>query len=120
MGKETKKQHYVPRCYLKRFSRDGRSINTYDKKLSKTYQASMMAVCYEDSLYTLSDKFVERNNAASDATKVNRLTIGHDYFSKDIEPNLDILLMRTILVNLDKRRRHKFADGLGESMPSLV
>lgn len=92
MGKETKKQHYVPRCYLKRFSRDGRSINTYDKKQSKTYQASMMAVCYEDSLYTLSDKFVERNNAASDATKVNRLTIEHDYFSKDIEPNLDILL----------------------------
>ena len=73
MGKETKKQHYVPRCYLKRFSRDGRSINTYDKKLSKTYQASMMAVCYEDSLYTLSDKLWKYLQDYLNGNKVNNL-----------------------------------------------
>lgn len=92
MGKETKKQHYIPRCYLKRFSCDGKSIYAYDKKLSKTYQTSMMAVCCEDSLYTLSNEFVARNNAASGVPKVNRLSIEYDYFAQGIEPNLDILL----------------------------
>lgn len=82
MGNETIRQHYIPRCYLKRFSSDGKSINTYDKKLSKTYQTSMMAVCYEDRLYSLSDDFVTRNNAAPGASKVNRLTIEYDFLLK--------------------------------------
>lgn len=86
------KQHYVPRCYLKWFSPDGGSLHTYDKKISKKYQASMMAVCCMDNLYTISDKFVAKNNAAASDSTVNRLTIEHDFFSKTVEPNLDLLL----------------------------
>ena len=31
------KQHYIPRCYLKRFSNNERSIFTYDKCKSESY-----------------------------------------------------------------------------------
>lgn len=84
------RQHYVPRCYLKWFSLDGRSLHAYDKILSKQYRTSMMSVCYEDNLYTISDAFVFKNNV--NASTINRLTIEHDFFSRSIEPNLDILL----------------------------
>lgn len=89
---QNNKQHYVPRCYLKWFSPDGRSLYTYDKKAAKNYQASMMSVCCEDNLYTISDEFVSRNNAETETTVINRLTIEHDFFSKDIEPNLALML----------------------------
>lgn len=92
MGKQTKRQHYIPRCYLKRFSSDAKSVYAYDKKLSKTYQTSIMSVCYENNIYTISDEFISRNNAEKGASKINSQTIEHDFFSKDIEPNLDLLL----------------------------
>jgi len=92
MGKQTKRQHYIPRCYLKWFSSDEKSVFAYDKKLSKTYQTSIMSVCYENNIYTISDEFITRNNAEKGASKINRLTIEHDFFSQDIEPNLDLLL----------------------------
>ena len=63
MGKQTKRQHYIPRCYLKWFSTGRKSIYAYDKKLSKAYDAPMMSVCFENNLYTISEEFVARNNA---------------------------------------------------------
>ena len=92
MGKQTKRQHYIPRCYLKWFSANGKSIYTYDKKLSKAYDAPMMSVCFENNLYTISDEFVARNNAESGTSEINRLTIERDFFSKGVEPNLDLML----------------------------
>lgn len=92
MGKQTKKQHYIPRCYLKWFSSDGKSIHTYDKKLSKKYDASLMSVCFEKDLYTISDEFVAKNNAEAGTSTINRQTIEKDFFSKDVEPNLDLML----------------------------
>ena len=32
------RQHYIPRCYLKRFSDNEKSIHTYDKKHCKKYK----------------------------------------------------------------------------------
>ena len=49
---EKKKQHYVPRFYLKRFSSDGKSINLYNLKSSKTIlQANLKNQCYRDYFY---------------------------------------------------------------------
>lgn len=53
------KQHFIPRCYLRRFSDKGNSIYTYDKIISKSYQASLMSVCFEDDLYTISNSYIE-------------------------------------------------------------
>ncbi len=92
MGKQTKRQHYISRCYLKWFSANGKSIYTYDKKLSKAYGAPMMSVCFENNLYTISDEFVARNNAEAGTSEINRLTIERDFFSKGVEPSLDLML----------------------------
>lgn len=45
------KQHYIPRCYLKQFSGNPKSVYTYDKISSKAYRASLMSVCCEDDIY---------------------------------------------------------------------
>jgi len=92
MAKQAKRQHYVPRCYLKWFSSDGKSIHTYDKKLSKAYDAPMMSVCFEKDLYTISDEFVAKNNSEDGTSAINRLSIEKDFFSEDVEPNLDLML----------------------------
>lgn len=85
------KQHYIPRCYLKRFSSNAKSIFTYDKINSKSYPASLMSVCFENDMYTMSDSFVEKNNAEND-TKIDQLSLEHDHFASTVEPFLAKLL----------------------------
>lgn len=85
------KQHYIPRCYLKRFSDNDKSLFTYDKLQSKVYPASMMSVCCEDDIYSISDSYVEKNNKKT-GHNFNRLSIEHDHFANLIEPNLSQLL----------------------------
>ena len=80
------KQHYIPRCYLKRFSDNEKSIYTYDKKASKSYQASMMAVCCEKDIYTLSDEYVKKSREEAKGEPINNLTIEKDHFAHDVEP----------------------------------
>lgn len=79
------KQHYIPRCYLKRFSENKKSIYTYDKQHSKKYNASLMSVCCEDDIYTFSEEFVKRNKEEGNCT-INRLSIGTDHFAHTVEP----------------------------------
>jgi len=80
------KQHFVPRCYLKRFSDNEKYIYTYDKTNSKSYRASLMSVCCEDEMYTLSDEYVAKTKEETGA-ELNNLSIEKDYFAKEIEYN---------------------------------
>lgn len=79
------KQHYIPRCYLRRFSDKEKSIATYDKKNCRKYNASLMSVCCVDDLYTISDSYVEETNKSGKGT-INRLSIEKDHFSQGVEP----------------------------------
>ena len=79
------KQHYIPRCYLKRFSENEKSIYTYDKIHCKRYNASLMSVCCEDDLYTISDNYVKNNNNEGKSV-INSLSIETDHFAHTIEP----------------------------------
>lgn len=79
------KQHYIPRCYLKRFSKNEKCIYTYDKIHSKRYNASLMSVCCEDDLYTISDNYVKNNNEEGKCM-INGLSIETDHFAHTIEP----------------------------------
>lgn len=89
--KNLMKQHYIPRCYLKRFSDNDKSIFTYDKQQSKTYSTSMMSVCCENDMYTISDSFIEKNNEETD-NHLNKLSLEHDYFANFMEPMFSQLL----------------------------
>lgn len=79
------KQHYIPRCYLRRFSDNEKSISSYDKMQCKRYNASMMSVCCEDDLYTMSDEYVRSNNEEGKST-IDNLSIEKGHFAKTIEP----------------------------------
>ena len=70
---------------MKRFSDNEKSIYAYDKISSKSYQASLMSVCCEDELYTISEEFVRRNNQEG-GSEINRLSIEKEHFSRNIEP----------------------------------
>lgn len=92
------KQHYIPRIYLKRFSDNEKSIFTYDKKLSKAYSASMMSVCFEDDMYTISDKFVRESNKET-CGNINKFSLEKEHFAKLEEP-----LFSQLLKTLDEVR----------------
>lgn len=86
------KQHYIPRCYLKRFSNNERSIHTYDKTTSKSYNAPLMSVCCEEDMYTLSDEYVKRC-WEENHQEINNLTIEKEHFARDVEPNYSRFLL---------------------------
>lgn len=85
------KQHYIPRCYLRRFSNNDKSIHAYDKLCSKSYRASLMSVCCKEDMYTLSDEYVNRTKTET-GSDINNLSIEKDLFAKDIEPLYSQLL----------------------------
>lgn len=80
---DTKRHHYVPRCYLKYFSKDGTNINTFiigeDKMPSPI---TMKSVCVQKNFYTIS-----KESAVEIGVKENY--IEKDFFEKQIEPQLD-------------------------------
>lgn len=79
------KKHYIPRCYLKRFSDNEKSIHTYDKLHCKRYNASMMSVCCEDDIYTMSDEYVKSSNEEGRST-IDKFSIESGHFAKTVEP----------------------------------
>lgn len=85
------KQHYIPRCYLKQFSDNPKSVYTYDKISSKAYRASLMSVCCEDNIYSLSDSFVEDSNNQNGG-HLNTLSIEKEHFANFVEPEFIKLL----------------------------
>lgn len=91
------KQHYIPRCYLKQFSDNPKSIYTYDKINSKAYSASLMSVCCDDDIYSLSDAFVKESNEKSGG-HINNLSIEKDHFAHFVEPEFSKLLREIDLI----------------------
>jgi hypothetical protein len=48
---EAKTEHYVPKSYLKRFARDGKSIFTFDKFAQRVFRTSIENVACENYFY---------------------------------------------------------------------
>ena len=70
---------------MKRFSDNERSIHTYDKIHCKKYNASLMSVCCEDDLYTMSEEYVKESNERRDGV-INRFSLETDHFAHGVEP----------------------------------
>ena len=47
----TKKQHYVPRFYLERFSDDKNFVHIYDFKQNKYFKSKPEEICLQNCLY---------------------------------------------------------------------
>lgn len=95
---ETKRHHYVPRCYLKYFSNDGTNINTFiigENKMPNPI--TMKGVCVQKNFYTLGE--AEALNAG-----VNENYIEKDFFEKQVEPQLDrtIRLFEGLKIAIEK------------------
>lgn len=53
--------------------------------LCKQYNASMMSVCCEDDLYSMSDEYVRSNNEKGKST-IDNLSIEKEHFAETVEP----------------------------------
>lgn len=101
MGK-TKRQHYVPRTYLKRFSFDGIRIHSFLIKKSKSFltdnelsalhkDISISDVCVAQNYYTI-DESNSHNNRG-----LKKMYLEKDFFQDYAEP-----LLSTTIANLEK------------------
>lgn len=97
--KEHRKHHYVPQCYLRNFSSDGRSIWTYDKIKSDNniYSSAIDNICFIDEFYTLPEGRMKEYRQE----RKNQLYIECDYFANSIEPQYDNMLKK-IISNKDR------------------
>ncbi|EKD99434.1 MAG: hypothetical protein ACD_22C00256G0007 [uncultured bacterium] len=64
--KFTKKQHYIPRFYLRKFSQNDETLNVYDRKKGKNGEfrkdQSINEIGHENNFYTYTDIGGERKN----------------------------------------------------------
>lgn len=81
---ENKKQHYVPKVYLRNFSGEDKFINAFDKISGKSYKAVINNICCEDNLYTVWDL----NFEAGQLYGTRDLGIEKDFFSQSVEKQL--------------------------------
>lgn len=97
MGKkEHKRHHYIPQCYLKNFSPDGKSLWTYDKLNSKSYSSAIDNICCIDEFYTLPDGCIKKY---TDERK-NQLYIECDFFAENKESQY-VQMLKKIITNKD-------------------
>lgn len=50
---DTKKEHYVPRCYLKHFEADNGKIKVFDKKIMQVREQHILEVAMENYFYDI-------------------------------------------------------------------
>ncbi|WP_302576889.1 DUF4238 domain-containing protein [Phocaeicola barnesiae] len=84
------KHHYVPQCYLKKFSLDKINVNYYDKELCKCDKSKINEICQLENFYKLSQSapyYIET-----------------DFFANNYEDKLGRILthFETIDIDLDK------------------
>lgn len=94
MSQVTKKQHYVPQFYLKRFTQDGKRIHVFDKVANKSFLAGIKDVAYENYFYDVpkadtvdGEKYQPEERALSVLEgKFNSITDVALKFAKDGQP----------------------------------
>lgn len=101
------KHHYVPQCYLKKFSLDKINVNYYDKELCKCDQKEINEICQLENFYKLSQSapyYIETDFFANKYENKLGKILAHfekiDYSVKQIpyDKNLRINLSRQIVL----------------------
>ena len=88
------KQHFIPVCYLRGFSRNDKTLYVYDKQISMTYCKAIEKIGYADNLYRIDKKYL--NKETNDPIDENYYET--EYFAKNIESEYNRIL-------IDIRRR---------------
>ena len=85
-GEQHKRHHYVPQCYLKNFTSNGKSLWVYNKLKNdnKIYRQAISNICCKDDFYSL------------EGICFDKLLIEKEYFSKNIEPLFSSMLANII------------------------
>jgi|GEM_PF-956544 len=61
MTKENVRQHFIPQCYLKNFSENGKFVFVYSKtNIKKGYAQSIAKTAYKDYFYAIPDKYLNK------------------------------------------------------------
>lgn len=79
--------HYIPQCYLRNFSSNGKFLWIYDKSISKTYQQAIDKTCCLQDFYTLPEPMDQ---------KADKLFLECEFFAKNVEPYYNSLLNRIV------------------------
>lgn len=82
---ENKKQHYVPKVYLRGFSGEDKYIYAFDKISGKSYKAVIDNICCKDNLYTVWDLNYDKGKLYG----TRDLGIEKDFFAKSVEKQLE-------------------------------
>lgn len=94
----TKRQHYVPRSYLKRFSFDGKRLHTFilkkdipnvltfDNQNQFWKDVSLRDVCVSENFYTIDESNPHNNNG------IGSMVLEKDYFQDFVEPKLSSVI----------------------------
>ena len=99
------KQHFIPVCYLRGFSRNDKTLYVYDKQISKAYCKAFKHIGYADYLYRIDNKYIKKD--LDDTVDGNFYET--EYFAKNIETEYHRIL-------IDLRRRA--SDWLLDKNPS--
>ena len=89
--KEHTRHHYIPQCYLRNFTEDGKCVWVYDKARSKSYHTAISSICYKDDFYKIEKESLPQTNE-----KINELTIETEFFAIGIEKYYSQLLCEII------------------------
>ena len=82
----TKRQHYVPYSYLKRFSFDDTKLHTYLIKEDIWKDISLRDVCVTKDFYTINESNPHNNNG------IKSMALEKDYFQDFVEPKLSSVI----------------------------
>lgn len=86
-NKAHKAHHYIPQCYLKNFSSNGKFLWIYDKSISKIYQQAIDKTCCINDFYTL---------PPDSDQNTDRLFLECEFFAKNVEPQYNSLLKKIV------------------------
>ena len=89
------KQHYIPECYLKNFSNDGKWLHVYSKKPSKIFFQSISNIANKKSYYNI------KNNRFPEVTGLENNTLERDFFASTFESYFNEILKK-IIKNCDE------------------
>lgn len=76
-----KNHHFIPECYLKGFSSDGKKVMVYNKQTSSSYRKAFKNVAFVENLYTVSKKYID----AVPLEGLHEKYFEVDYFAATIE-----------------------------------